>query len=413
VTTRTDRLAAVHALGAAVTARAAELEEAALAVLPFPRRIIRADIALAAQRLAAFDELVPELADRRPVGTVALALPGNAIISNPVAAVGSAYLAGNRILLRFPQRRKRWSDTVVELLREAFGAALEARAVPGPDFIDSALADPDVDVLMVFGADDWMLPYEETARGTGTKVIFEGPGKDPFLVLAGADVPAAAAAAAASGCYNAGQACTAPERFYVADTLYDRFVEELVAAADALPVGDPADETTWVGPLPATDADRVRRQLADAVEAGARVLTGGPGHPMATETVVPPTVVVDVDHRMELLRAETFGPVLPVLAVGSDEQAVALAEDSPYGLSATVYGGPAWVAAHLARSHGDIYRNETWLDRRVRLPVAPYGGRRRSGWVWEWTADQFVRRDGPRLTVTELSVHRSHPPSRD
>jgi acyl-CoA reductase-like NAD-dependent aldehyde dehydrogenase len=120
--------------------------------------------------------------------------------------------------------------------------------------------------------------------------------------------------------------------------------------------------------------------------------------------MVAPTVLVDVDHGMDVMRVETFGPVLPVLAVDSAEQAVALAEDSPYGLSATVYGGPDWVPARLARSHGTVYREETWLDHRARLPVAPYGGRRRSGWVWEWRADQFVRRDGPRSTITELSV---------
>ncbi|HEX4701216.1 MAG TPA: aldehyde dehydrogenase family protein [Pseudonocardiaceae bacterium] len=393
-----NRLWAIHELGRAITARAGELEELALAALPFPRRVIRADIALAAQRLAAFGDLLPALAGRGPVGTVALALPGNAILSNPVAAVGSAYLAGNRARVRLPQRRKQWADVVAELLRTAFGQAVVSHDQPGSAFIDGALADPETGVLLVFGADDWMLPYEDAVRHSATKVIFEGPGKDPFLVLAGADVAEAARAAAVSGTYNSGRACTAPERIYVDERIYDQFVDELVTAANALPVGTPDDETTWVGPLSPTDAKRVRDQIAQAVAAGARVLTGeGSG------SLVPPTVLVDVDHTMDVLRAETFGPVLPVLPVGTAAQAVALAEDSPYGLGATVYGGPDWVPERLARSHGDVCRDETWLDRRVRLPVAPYGGRRRSGWVWEWHANQFLRRDGPRLCVTELS----------
>ena len=106
---------------------------------------------------------------------------------------------------------------------------------------------------------------------------------------------------------------------------------------------------------------------------------------------------------MSLLREETFGPVLPVMRVSSAEEAVRLAEDSPYGLSATVYGGPAWVRTQLAATHGEVYYCETWLNRRHRAPVAPYGGRRRSGWVWEWHENQFVRRDGPRHNVIEFS----------
>lgn len=397
----TKRLSAVHKLGMAVTARAAELEEAAVAALQFPRQVIRADIALAARRLAAFGELLPALSGRRPVGTVAFAVPGNAILSNPVAAAGSAYLAGNRVLMRFPQRRKQWADVVAELLQDAFGTAVVPQNVPGPAFLDDAFADPDVSALLVFGADDWMLPYEDAARLSGTKVIFEGPGKDPFLVLPGADLTVAARAAAESGTYNSGRACTAPERIYVDERLHDRFVDELVAAANALPVGASDDETTWVGPLSATDAERVRGQVAQAVAAGARVVAGDS---TGSTTLVPPTVLVDVDDEMDVMRAETFGPVLPVVPVGSAAQAVAFAEDSPYGLGATVYGGPDWVPARLARSHGGVYRDETWLDHRVRLPVAPYGGRRRSGWVWEWRANQFVRWDGPRLCVTELSL---------
>jgi betaine-aldehyde dehydrogenase len=398
-----SRLPAVLELGRAVTARAAELEEAALAALAFPRRIIRADIALAARRLASFGQLLPVLAGRQAAGTVAFALPGNAILSNPITAVASAFLAGDQVLMRFPQRRKLWADVVVELLQAAFGAAVVARDQPGPAFVESVLADPSVDAVMAFGSDIWMLPYEDEVRRSGTKLIFEGPGKDPFLVLAGADVAEAARAAAISATYNAGQACTAPERFYVTRALHDRFVEELVAAVEAVPAGDPADETTWIGPLAMTDAARVSEQVANAVAAGARVLTGGTTEPAG---LVAPTVLVEADHRMDLMRLETFGPVLPVMAVDSDEQAVELAEDSPYGLSATVYGGPAWVPRRLARSHGEVYRDETWLRRRSRLPLAPYGGRRRSGWVWEWSANQFVRRDGPRSSVLELSVPR-------
>ncbi|MFI6027279.1 aldehyde dehydrogenase family protein [Amycolatopsis magusensis] len=390
-----QRLEAVRALGRTVTARAAELEELALAALGFPRRVIRADIDLAARRLAVFGDLLPALRGRGALGSVSLALPGNAILSNPVAAAGSAYLAGNQVRVRFPRRRKEWADVVVELLRDAFGTAIEPHDETGAQFLGEAFADPDVRAVLVFGADDWMLPYEDAARLSGTKVLFEGPGKDPFLVLRGANLAAAAGALAASGTYNSGRACSAPERVYVDERLHDRFTEELAEAAEALPTGEPGDERTWIGPLLAADATRVRRQVELAVAGGARVLSGGsPGTP---------TVLVDVDQEMEVMQAETFGPVLPVLAVADAAQAVAFAEDSPYGLGATVYGGPDWVPARLARSHGAVHRGETWLDHRDRLPLAPYGGRRRSGWVWEWRGDRFTRWDGPRSAVAELS----------
>lgn len=388
-------LAAVRDLHRAVLASAAELEEIAVTALGFPRRVIRADIELAARRLAAFGELAPALAGREPLGSVALALPGNAILSNPVAAVGAACLAGNRVRLRFPRRRKEWADAVVELLLDAFGPAVEPHDEPGSQFLGKAFADPEIGALLVFGSDDWMLPHEETARLSGTKVIFEGPGKDPFLVLRGANLAAAAGAVAAASTYNSGRACTAPERVYVDEHLHDRFVEELTDAAAALPVGTPDDEKTWIGPLSKADEQRVRAQIEQAVTGGARVHFGGtPGEP---------TVLSGVRQDMDVVRAETFGPVLPVVAVTGAAQAVAFAEDSPYGLSATVYGGPDWVPARLARSHGAVHHGETWLDHRDRNPVAPYGGRRRSGWVWEWRENRFIRWDGPRSTVTELS----------
>jgi betaine-aldehyde dehydrogenase len=390
----------VRRLAQLVTERAPELVAAAQASLPFPYRVVRGDVELAGRRLAGFDQLLPLVAGRRPLGTVAITLPGNAILSNPVATVGSAVLAGNRVRLRFPQRRKQWAEALAELFSDAFGPAVELVDQPGPGFLEEGFADPDVAALVVFGSDDWMIGYRELARSTGTKVVFEGPGKDPFLVLPGADVRAAAIAAAVSGSYNAGQACTAPERIYVAESIHDEFVDALVEAAESLPAGELTDPRTWVGPLTETGAAQVRAQLEQAVGLGAEVLTGG----RFSATLLPPTVVVRADHRMDLMRAETFGPVLPVAAVRSIEQALSLVEDSRYGLSATVYGGPAWLPDRLARSHGDVYRGESWLDRRWRLPLARYGGRRRSGWVWEWRSDQFVRRDGPRSSVRELSM---------
>ncbi|MEN3357022.1 MAG: betaine-aldehyde dehydrogenase [Mycobacteriales bacterium] len=402
-----SRLAALAALAATIRRRADELTDAALATFGFPRSMLRADIELAAHRLDAFGELAAALGDARPVGTVALCLPGNAVLSNPVATIGSSYLAGNRTLARFPRRRAGWATLVLELLAGALGDGIEVSHDQGARFVGAMLADESVPVLMVFGDDAWMVDYAGTARRSGTKVIFEGPGKDPFLLLDPALAAAAATAAVRAGCFNAGRACTAPERIYALRPAYDEFVDALVAAAEAVPTGLPDDPATEVGPLDPAGAARISGQLDAAVAAGAKVLTGGTGRPVRVGgrpgVIIPPTVVVDVDQGMDLLRAETFGPVLPVLPVDSPEQAVELAEDSPYGLSATVFGGPAWVPDRLVRTHGAVHLGETWLDQRQRDPVAAYGGRRRSGWVWEWQGDQFVQRDGPRRNAIEFS----------
>lgn len=408
-----DRLAALGELGERAADQARALEDAAVAVLPFPRRVIRGDIALAVTRLRALPGLRGELDGRDPVGEVALSLPGNAILSNPLATVASSYLAGNHTRVRLLRARHAWAEVVRDLVAASLGDAVAFHGEAGPDFLARALADPDVGTVVLFGATEWAANYQDAVRASGTRFVFEGPGKDPFLVLDCAAVAEAAEAFVTSGCHNAGQACTAPERCYVVAEAYPEFVDRVVDLAGRLPTGDPRDEDTVVGPLTPDGAARAQAQVVEAVERGARVLCGGRPRDMDVNgeprALLAPTVVDRVDHGMRLLREETFAPVLPVAAVASVEQAVALAEDSPYGLAATVFGGPAWVRDRLARTHGEVFSDETWLAHRRRRPLAPYGGRRQSGWVWEWADGRFVRRDGPRLNVHEMSRPRGRP----
>jgi acyl-CoA synthetase (AMP-forming)/AMP-acid ligase II/acyl-CoA reductase-like NAD-dependent aldehyde dehydrogenase len=402
-----ERAAALAALADTIAERAADLEDRAVELLGFPRSVVRADIALAARRLREFPALLPALDGRLPVGTVALCLPGNVVLSNPVATAGASYLAGNRTLVRMPRGRARWAAVVDDLVRSALPGAVEFSDLDGATFIGRAMTDPAVGTVMAFGNDSWATRYELAARRTATRFVFEGPGKDPFLVLEDASVEDAARGAVSSGLYNAGQACTAPERFYVHAARYDQFVDAVVELTRGLVVGDPRDEATDVGPLEQHLALRVMTQVEEAVAAGAELLCGGEARPprgaAGDRVLVSPTVLVGVDHTMALMRAETFGPVIAVRRVDAAEDAVALAEDSCYGLAATVYGGEPWVGARLAATHGEVFENETWLEHRRRLPLAPYGGRGLSGWVWEWSGDAFTRRDGPRLHLHEFS----------
>jgi betaine-aldehyde dehydrogenase len=382
---------------------AAGLEDAAVDLLPFPRQVIRADLALAVSRLEAFASIIPRLAGRRPLGRVALALPGNAILSNPLATIAASHLTGNKTLVRLPRRRRAWAEVLSGLV----GDVAEFIDHDGAGFLSYAMHQPEIDALMAFGDDAWAAGYETLARVTGTKLIFEGPGKDPFLVLCPALVDEAARAAVEAGTFNAGQACTSPERFYVVSAAYDDFVERVTDLVRELNTGDPKDPETQIGPLAPVVAQRIEEQMQDAVGKGAVVLNTGLRKPMNVNgeerVLVPPIVVAGADHRMKVMREETFGPVIAIQRVGSIPEALELAESSPYGLSATAFGRVAGVAERLERSHGQVFIEETWLSRRRKRPLAPYGGRRRSGWVWEWQDEQFVRRDGPRHNFLEFS----------
>lgn len=401
---------AVTRLAAVVRRRAREIEDAAVDLLGVSRGVARADIGLTQRRLDALPGLRSQLEDRVPVGKVALALPGNAILSNPVATVLCAAVAGNEVTARLPRRRRAWMELLGELLDAAALPATELVETDGASFLAASLADPEVAVVMAFGADSWAAAYEDDARRTGTTFIFEGPGKDPFLVLAPEAVEAAAVDAVRAAFHNAGQACTSPERFYVVPDAHDRFVARVAELASGLAVGDPRDERTEVGPVESPERARhVRGHIGDAIGRGAEAVCGETtADPALVDALVLPTVLAGVDHRAAVVREETFGPVIPVIEVSSAREAVELAEDSVYGLSASVYGGPEWVSRRLARSHGTVFVDETWLGRNDRQPLAPYGGRKRSGWVWESHGETFVRRDGPRNNLIEFSA----PPAR-
>jgi acyl-CoA reductase-like NAD-dependent aldehyde dehydrogenase len=167
-----------------------------------------------------------------------------------------------------------------------------------------------------------------------------------MVVLSTADVDQAAVMAARNSFRNAGQVCVSTERIYVDRTIADRFVDRLVSEAKRFVTGDGLDEKTRIGPMvSARQRDHVLAQITDAVERGAKVATGGSHDGL----FVAPTVVVGADHSMDLMREETFGPVACVQVVDGDDQAVALANDTPYGLGAIVYGEPGPRTEAVAR----------------------------------------------------------------
>jgi acyl-CoA reductase-like NAD-dependent aldehyde dehydrogenase len=202
-------------------------------------------------------------------------------------------------------------------------------------------------------------------------------GKDPAYITDDADPEAVAAAVADGAFYNAGQSCCAIERIYAHEAIYEPFVAALAARVGELVLGDPMDESTTLGPLArAEQLDVLDHQVAEAVELGGRVLVGGTRRP-GPGWWFEPTVLVDVDHRMAVMRDETFGPVVGVQRVSDDDEAVALMDDTDYGLTASVFG-PDRDRAQTILARLDI-GSAYWNCADRVSPRLPWSGRRGSG----------------------------------
>src|SRR5439155_12435834 len=216
------------------------------------------------------------------------------------------------------------------------------------------------------------------AAGRGLmRVQLELGGKDPVYVCDDVDVAHAAPSVAVGAFYNTGQSCCAVERVYVHERIHDAFVEAFLEDVRAFVVGDPTDETTFIGPVTRpTQLALLEAQVEDARGKGAKVLLGGrrcegPG------SYFEPTVLVDVDHRMEIMREESFGPVIGIQEVSGDDEALALMNDTRYGLTAGVYSKDRERASRIlsAVRSGSVYWN--CCDRVS--PRLPWSGRGHSG----------------------------------
>jgi acyl-CoA reductase-like NAD-dependent aldehyde dehydrogenase len=175
-----------------------------------------------------------------------------------------------------------------------------------------------------------------TAGRRMIKVQLELGGKDPVYVCDDVDIGVAAASIADGAFYNTGQSCCAVERVYVHERIYDDFVEAFVAAVRGFKIGDPRDDATYIGPLTRKAQLAVlKRQVADARKNGARLVAGG--KPLARKGYFAPTVLSHANHRMELMREESFGPVIGIQKVSDDAEALRLMNDTEYGLTAGVY----------------------------------------------------------------------------
>jgi acyl-CoA reductase-like NAD-dependent aldehyde dehydrogenase len=315
----------------------------------------------------------------RPLGVVGVIGPWNYPLTNSVGDCIPALAAGNATIVKPSHTTPLTALLIAECMAESGLPDGIYQVAPGYGEAGEALIDA-VDMIMFTGSTPTGKKVMERAARTLTPVSLELGGKDPMIVLADADLERAANAAAYYSMQNGGQTCISIERVYVEAPAYDEFVSRVSKKVRALRQGPPGGAgSVDVGAMTLPrQLETVRRHVDEAREAGAKVLVGGHVREGAGD-FYEPTVLVDVDHSMAAMTEETFGPTLPIMKVADAEEAIRLANDSPYGLGASVWTKDVGRGEQIARrvEAGGVCVNDAQLNY-IALEL-PMGGWKSSG----------------------------------
>ncbi len=415
-----DRLARVMALREVLPKYRDRMVSLAVKDLNFTVRDSAREVDVTVDRLGMFREAASFLGDRTPLGgdgssvSLMLSYNGSAWLNT---AITSIYLVGNRLQVKFASRGSDVMSLTEEMYRPLFGDRVRFYKGSGKDFVEASLRDPDTSSVVVFGFDENVMPYEKAFRESGKKLVFEGPGQDPFIVFSDADLSLALSDLLAAKFMYSGQTCTAPKRIFVQRAVYDEFLDRFTAAVRRLRTGDPRDPAVDVTAVASDLAvRRIRRQLEDAVHRKAKILVGGE----VDGNLVQPTVVRDATDDMLGMREEVFGPVAFTTPFDTEEEVIRRARDHKYGLRAAVFGGDSAgrtaealrgeaychpVAAYTFGKFGTVALNQTRADSwRGAFVTRAVGGYGLSGWIWETVEGRFRIKQGPKLLSVETSV---------
>jgi acyl-CoA reductase-like NAD-dependent aldehyde dehydrogenase len=307
--------------------------------------------------------------EREPHGVVFIVAPWNYPYLTTINTLVPALIAGNAVILKHA--------TQTLLVGERLADAFHAAGVPEDVFQNVVLDHATTEALIgqrAFGFVNFTgsvgggAAMEKAAAGTFTGLGLELGGKDPGYVMDDADLDAAVDSLMDGAMYNAGQCCCGIERIYVHESLYDAFVEKAVAWVRALRLGNPFEPDSTLGPMANKRfADVVRGQVSDAVAEGATALIDAALFPADTgdSAYLAPQILVNVNHEMRVMREESFGPVVGIMPVKDDEEAVALMNDCAYGLTASLWTQDSARAARIGRrlQTGTVFQNRCdYLD---------------------------------------------------
>jgi acyl-CoA reductase-like NAD-dependent aldehyde dehydrogenase len=317
---------------------------------------------------------------REPYGIVGIISPWNYPFSIPATETLAALVAGNAVMLKPSEFTSLVALELASLLHQAGVPPDIFQVVVGDGATGSALVHSQIDKLVFTGSVATGKRIAVAAAERLLPVVLELGGKDAMLVLDDADLHVASSAAVWGAFVNAGQTCLSVERCYVHRSVYEAFLKACVEKTKKLVVGPGLDCNTDVGPMiHERQLQIVESHVEDALARGARILTGGTRLPELGANFYQPTVLADVTHEMRIMREETFGPVLPVMAFDSDDDAVRLANDSDFGLAASVFTPDNARGERLARR---IHAGTVMVNDVVScfgISEAPHGGVKSSG----------------------------------
>src|SRR5215211_4294690 len=313
---------------------------------------------------------------KEPIGVVACIVPWNYPLLLAAWKVAPALAAGNAVILKPSEETPLATRRMVELI-EGLPEGLLQVAFGAGDVGEMLVRHPGVDMVAFTGSQETGRKVGKVAAERLIRANLELGGKDPFIICDDVDVEIAAQGAVWAACLNAGQVCTSAERFYVMHNIADEFVEASKSYVDDLNVGDPMDEATDIGPLINEEGrEKVERHVGEALEKGARLITGGERWG-ERGFFYKPTILTGVEPSMTVMRDETFGPVVPVVEVGSLDEAIEQANSVPYGLGANVYTRDFEKMLKCMREirAGTVWINDPLTDN----DAAPFGGQKGSG----------------------------------
>ncbi len=326
--------------------------------------------------------LIGAAAVRRPLGVVGCITSYNFPLTNLAGKVAPALAMGNTVVAKPAPQDPLCCLELGPLLKEAglpdgaFNVVTGSRAAAG----EALVAHPGVDMVSFTGSTAVGKKIAESAGRSMKRTLMELGGKGAAIVLGDADERAIASAVGAVGStfsFHSGQICTAPTRVLVHRSLYEKVIAALTHYAESLKIGDPVDNSTIVGPLiSAAQRDRVEAYVSGARDQGARIVVGGERPARKPGFYVAPTLIADADPAMTVAREELFGPVVVALPFDDEDEAVRIADATPYGLYDYVFSadaGRAWTLAARLRS-GNVGINTA-----QRHPETPFGGFKESG----------------------------------